>query len=106
MLPSTTPGPGGTPPAAPSASTGAARTGTSGYTPGCATAGRIACASRSQLAVVVACQMPFKLGCPFAVRAAPVVGAVACVRGVWAVIGIAIKQNAAAIIAALAIKAV
>src|ERR1700739_2869339 len=106
MLPSTTPGPGGTPPTEPSASTGAAKTGTSGYTPGCATAGRIGWASRSQFAVVVACQIPFKLGCPSEVRVAGGAWVFACERGAWAVIGIAVKQNAAAIIIALMIKAV
>src|SRR5439155_3901267 len=71
--PSTTPSDPGTPPAAPSASTGAAGTWAYayGYTPCCMTApGRASCACRSQCASLLACQIPLKLGLPSAVRAA------------------------------------
>src|SRR5713101_7323256 len=53
--PSTTLSPAGTAPAAPSATTGP---------------DRAACSWRSQFAVLRACQMPFKLGLPSAVRGA------------------------------------
>ena len=56
---------------------------------------------RSQFAVIVACQMPFKFGCPSVVRT---------VRGAWPgagvwAFGIAVQKKAAAIVA-LAINAV
>src|SRR5438874_1616551 len=67
--PSTTPGPGGTPPTAPRARTGAAGTGDSPCAPVCITRAAIAsCVTRSQLAVLFACQMPLKSGLPFAWR--------------------------------------
>src|SRR6185436_3229656 len=55
--PSTTPRPGGTPPTAPSASSGAAGTGIASWV------------TRSQFAVLLACQMPLKSGFPLACRA-------------------------------------
>src|SRR5207247_2286124 len=76
--PSTTPASGGTQPIAPSATTGASRTGTSLYTPGWATMGRAAWVSRSQLAPLFACQIPLKSG--FALT-----GALALVLGGFAV---------------------
>ena len=66
--PTTTPMPGGTQPAVPRATTEAASTGTSGYTPGCATIGRARWVCRSQLAVLFACQIPLKSGRPSVVR--------------------------------------
>jgi hypothetical protein len=60
--------PGGTQPIEPSASTGAASTGTSLYTPGCAAIGLDPCVCRSQFAVLFACQMPLKSTFPSAVR--------------------------------------
>ena len=70
--PCTTPTDAGTPPAAPSATTGAAGTSaySNGYTPGWVTIpARAAWASRSQWASLRACQMPLKSGRPSAVRA-------------------------------------
>src|SRR3954465_8416481 len=61
--------PGGTEPTAPSASTAAAGPGPYGPARS-AIAGRAMCASRSKLASVLACQIPFRSGWPSAARGA------------------------------------
>src|SRR5262245_57652689 len=79
----------------PRATTGAARTGTSGYTPGWATIGRVAWVSRSQLAVLLVCQIPLKSGLPSAVR----LGWGVCESGIATAVGCTARTPAATMMA-------